>query len=48
MNTHLSGGHDLIRLFLVQVFYRLGQNRRVGVGQVSQRFVAGVVKLLRS
>lgn len=47
-DTHFRRGHDLVRLLLVQVFYRLSKNSRVGVRQVSQRLIAGAVQLLRS
>lgn len=42
-DTHFSRGHYLIGLFLVKVFYSLGENSRVGVGQVTHRFIAGII-----
>lgn len=47
-DTHFGGGHDLISLLLVKVFYGLGEDSWVSVGQVGQRFVASVIQLLRS
>lgn len=46
--AHFSRGHYLVGLFLIQVFYGVGKNSRVGVRQVGQRLVASVTQLLRS
>lgn len=47
-DTHSGRGHDLIGLFLVQVFYGLGENCRVSIGQVRQCFIASIIQLLCS
>lgn len=47
-DTYSSRGHNLIGLFLVQVFYSLGENLGVRIGQVRQCFIAGIIQLLCS
>lgn len=47
-DTHPRRGHYLNSLFPVQVFNSLGEGGRVSVGQVRQRFIAGLIQLLCS